>query len=292
MARMRRWRRWQRLVLAVSLALAVTLQVTAPAVATGPQSQLHRVQSGETLSEIAELYAVSLAALIAVNGIADEDWIVAGETLTIPSAAAAPAVTIAVTYVVQVGDTLEGIALALGTTQRRLLDANPVIADPDTIFAGQALRIPGLEGGSLTLPRTPRGEVAALLTWWAEEYGLDPALVQALAWQESGWRQDAVSPAGAIGVMQLLPETGRWVGAEIVGAPLDVIASPSDNILAGVAFFAWLLDRTGDEGLALSLYVQGEGSVARNGVYPETRDYVDNVLAIRDYIARYGAPPR
>ncbi len=285
-------RRWRRIALASGLALTVTLQVTAPVVATGPPSQIHRVQSGETLSEIAETYAVPLATLIAANDIADQDRVYAGETLVIPQAAAPPTVTLPVTYVVQDGDTLEGIALALGTTQRRLLQANPAIDDPDTIFAGQILRIPGLESGALTLPRVPRGEVAALLTWWADRYDLDPALVQALAWQESGWQQHTVSPSGAVGVMQLLPDTGRWIGAEIVGVPLDVATSPSDNILAGVAFFGWLLDRTGSEEAALSLYVQGEGSVARNGVYPETRDYVDNVLAIRDYIARYGAPPR
>ncbi|MDP9372289.1 MAG: LysM peptidoglycan-binding domain-containing protein [Chloroflexota bacterium] len=285
-------RRWRRIALASGLALTVTLQVTAPVVATGPPSQIHRVQSGETLSEIAETYAVPLATLIAANDIADQDRVYAGETLVIPQAAAPPTVTLPVTYVVQDGDTLEGIALALGTTQRRLLQANPAIDDPDTIFAGQVLRIPGLESGALTLPRVPRGEVAALLTWWADRYDLDPALVQALAWQESGWQQHTVSPSGAVGVMQLLPDTGRWIGAEIVGVPLDVATSPSDNILAGVAFFGWLLDRTGSEEAALSLYVQGEGSVARNGVYPETRDYVDNVLAIRDYIARYGAPPR
>ncbi len=285
-------RRWRRIALASGLALTVTLQVTAPVVATGPPSQIHRVQSGETLSEIAETYAVPLATLIAANDIADQDRVYAGETLVIPQAAAPPTVTLPVTYVVQDGDTLEGIALALGTTQRRLLQANPAIDDPDTIFAGQILRIPGLESGALTLPRVPRGEVAALLTWWADRYDLDPALVQALAWQESGWQQHTVSPSGAVGVMQLLPDTGRWIGAEIVGVPLDVATSPSDNILAGVAFFGWLLDRTGSEEAALSLYVQGEGSVARNGVYPETQAYVDNVLAIRDYIARYGAPPR
>ncbi len=285
-------RRWRRIALASGLALTVTLQVTAPVVATGPPSQIHRVQSGETLSEIAETYAVPLATLIAANDIADQDRVYAGETLVIPQAAAPPTVTLPVTYVVQDGDTLEGIALALGTTQRRLLQANPAIDDPDTIFAGQVLRIPGLESGALTLPRVPRGEVAALLTWWADRYDLDPALVQALAWQESSWHQHTVSPSGAVGVMQLLPDTGRWIGAEIVGVPLDVATSPSDNILAGVAFFGWLLDRTGSEEAALSLYVQGEGSVARNGVYPETQAYVDNVLAIRDYIARYGAPPR
>ena len=91
--------------------------------------------------------------------------------------------------------------------------------------------------------------------------------------------------------MQLLPDTGDWVADELVGVPLDVTGSAADNILAGVAYLAWLLDRTGDDWLALALYVQGEGSVARNGVFPETAAYADNVLLVRDVIARTGAPP-
>lgn len=284
-------RRWRRIALASGLALTVTLQVTAPVVATGPPSQIHRVQSGETLSEIAETYAVPLATLIAANDIADQDRVYAGETLVIPQAAAPPTVTLPVTYVVQDGDTLEGIALALGTTQRRLLQANPAIDDPDTIFAGQVLRIPGLESGALTLPRVPRGEVAALLTWWADRYDLDPALVQALAWQESGWQQNVVSPAGAVGVMQVLPETGAWIAADIVGEPLDIAGSTADNIQAGVALLSWLADRSNTTKMMLINYVQGQGSVARNGVFPETRAYVANVLALRAYIAENGGPP-
>ena len=283
-----------RMAVAGALALAILTPGTVPDAVAGPLSPGHLVVPGDTLSEIAEDYGVSIAALATANGITDENRIYAGDWLIIPDGsitASASTVTVAVSYIVRDGDTLEGIAASLGTTLGSLLRANPEIADPDLIFAGQSLRIPGVAGGVLVLPRVPRAEVAVLLTRYAGRYELDPALVQALAWQESGWQQDAVSPSGAIGVMQVLPETGAWVGTEIVGRPLDIAGSASDNILAGVAFLDWLIDRSGSEEDALSLYVQGQGSVARVGILPETQAYLDNVLAIRDYIARSGTPP-
>ena len=133
--------------------------------------------------------------------------------------------------------------------------------------------------------------IAVLLRDTARRYGLDPALVQAVAWQESGWRQGAVSPAGAIGVMQLLPPTAAWVAEDLVGRPLDIEGSAADNILAGVALLSWLLDFAGDEDLALAYYVQGQGNVARDGIYAETWGYIAAVNGTRNHIARFGTPP-
>lgn len=276
--------RWQRLALPGAIALGISTIGATTALAIGT----HTVQPGETLSEIAVAYDTSTADLAALNRIGDEDVVYAGDTLTIPESAPAtvgpPAAAGA--YRVRPGDTLDGIAAALGTTPWQLLALNPSVADPDTIFSGQTLRVPDPRLGS----HAPRGEIAALLRDYALEYGLDPALVQALAWQESGWQQGAVSRAGALGVMQILPETADWIAADLVGAPLDVAGSANDNVLAGVAFLDWLLAGTGDEREALTAYVQGRRSVARDGIFPETEQYVDNVLAIRAAIVRYGAP--
>ena len=274
--------RWPWLSLRVALAAVVLAHATvASALAT-----TRIVQPGETLSEIAAAYAVPLPDLVAANGIADPDRILAGAVLTIPDGAAgsrafggAPS-SRAGEYRVVPGDTLEGIATTFGTSVAGLLAANPAIVDPSEIFAGQVLAIPAGE--------TP---VAGLLRRAAIEYGLDPALVQAVAWQESGWQQGAVSPAGAYGIMQLLPDTAAWVARDIVGRPLDAANSAADNALAGTALLAWLLDLADDEDLALAYYVQGQGSVARDGIYPETRSYIANVRAIQRYIARYGGPP-
>jgi N-acetylmuramoyl-L-alanine amidase len=274
-------RRWPRLALRVALATAVLAHATfATALAA-----TRLVQPGDTLSEIAASYGVPLAELVAANGIADPDLILAGATLTIPDGAAGARAdgalpTPAGEYRVEPGDTLSGIAARLGTSVAALLAANPAIVAPDELFAGQVLAIPAGES-----------PVAALLRDAALEYGLDPALVQAIAWQESGWRQDLVSPAGARGVMQVLPETAAWVERDIVGRPLDAASNAADNVIAGTALFAWLLERAGDGDLALAYYVQGQGSVARDGIYPETRSYIANVRAIQRYIARHGGPP-
>lgn len=271
-----------RVALAGCVALAVALHGADATAAAGA----YTVRPGDTLSEIAEAYDVPLAALVAANAIADPNLIVVGTDLAIPDAGAAtatpaPAPAAAGLYRVQPGDTLASIAAAFGTSVAALAAANPDIADPNLIVVGQVVRI----------PRPDLAAVAALLTSQAQAYGLDPALLQALAWQESGWQQQVVSTSGAVGVMQILPETGAWVADQLVGAPLDVTDSAADNIQAGAALLRFLLDRAGSEELALAYYYQGQGSVAASGITPDTHQYIANVLAARDYIRTYGVPP-
>ena len=105
---------------------------------------------------------------------------------------------------------------------------------------------------------------------------VSPALVLAVIAVESGGRSDAVSSAGARGLMQLMPDTA---------ARFDVTDSldPAQNIRGGTTYLGWLLDRfDGDPVLALAGYNAGENAVAQHeGVppYAETRDYVPKVLA-------------
>lgn len=105
---------------------------------------------------------------------------------------------------------------------------------------------------------------------------VSPALVLALISVESGGRIEAVSGAGAAGLMQLMPATAERFG--VVDRN-----DPTQNIAGGVAYLDWLLDHfDGDPILALAGYNAGEGAVRRNeGVppYPETRGYVPKVLA-------------
>lgn len=270
-SRQRRW--WRALRLALTLNLALSGGGTALAAR-------HIVRPGETLSEIADDNGIALDALVLVNDIADPDFLLAGTTLTIPETAAAPlAASGTTTYRVEAGDTLSAIAERYGVGLTNLLATNPVITDPDRLFIGQVLSIPRENAISEILRRT------------AVRYGVDPTLVQAIAWQESGWQQGAVSPAGAIGVMQLLPETATWVEAEVVGAPLAYATSAQENVVAGVALLAWLQERAASEELLIAYYFQGQGSVARDGIFPATARYISSVQAIRQYIARHGAPP-
>lgn len=122
--------------------------------------------------------------------------------------------------------------------------------------------------------------VAASLERWARHYGVDPALVRALAWQESGHQGGVVSAAGAFGVMQVTPAT--WDFVEVVLLGRKVPHTVDGNIRVGTAFLAHLLrEFKGDVRLALAAYYRGPAGVRRYGVGPETSRYVANVLALR-----------
>lgn len=126
----------------------------------------------------------------------------------------------------------------------------------------------------------PRKDLKALIDEAAQRHGLPPALVHSVVKAESGYRADAVSPKGAIGVMQLMPATASAMAVD----PRD----PIQNIEAGSRILSELLDKyDGSANLALAAYNAGTGAVAKhNGVppYRETQLYVDRV--IRDYLRR------
>lgn len=110
---------------------------------------------------------------------------------------------------------------------------------------------------------------------------IDPALVAAVVHQESQFKPTAKSPVGALGLMQLMPRTGKWMGAKNL---LD----PQQNVKAGVKYLKYLQERFGDDQtLILAAYNGGEGNVKKYGGVPpfrETRQYVKKVSAYKtDY---------
>ncbi len=116
----------------------------------------------------------------------------------------------------------------------------------------------------------------------AKWYGIDPYLVKAVIKVESNFNGNAVSPKGAIGVMQLMPGTARDQG---VYNPFD----PSDNIKGGVRYLKKLIEMfNGDLRLALAGYNAGENAVIKYGYtippYSETVNYVDKVLVHYNYM--------
>ncbi len=110
----------------------------------------------------------------------------------------------------------------------------------------------------------------------ARTYNLDPKLLHAIAKVESNYNPRAVSPKGALGVMQLIPSTARLVG---VSDPFD----PRENIHGGARYLRYLLDKFGDLTLALAAYNAGPKAVeAYGGIppYEETQRYVRSVLSL------------
>lgn len=117
-------------------------------------------------------------------------------------------------------------------------------------------------------------DTRAILAAEARNQGLDLALLEAVAWQESRGRMNAVSPKGARGVMQLMPGT-----AADLGVRADDLAG---NIRGGALYLRRQLDRFGSVPLALAAYNAGPGAVSRYGGIPpyrETQNYVANILA-------------
>jgi soluble lytic murein transglycosylase-like protein len=113
----------------------------------------------------------------------------------------------------------------------------------------------------------------------AQAFGVDEAVVRAIIHAESAYRANAVSHAGAQGLMQLIPATASRFG---VSDPFD----PAQNIRGGVQYLAWLMKRySSNLNLVAAAYNAGEGAVDRNGgipPYSETRRYVQRVGQLAD----------
>ncbi|VAX33937.1 Soluble lytic murein transglycosylase precursor [hydrothermal vent metagenome] len=111
----------------------------------------------------------------------------------------------------------------------------------------------------------------------AKRYALDPDLVKAVIEIESGWNPRAVSSSGAIGLMQLMPDTAMDMG---VGNPYD----PEENIEGGVKYLKRLVDKFGDIRLALAAYNAGPSVVKRYGSVPP---YTETLLYVQDILFKY-----
>ena len=132
----------------------------------------------------------------------------------------------------------------------------------------------GVVSKTLTLPKK-KSALSNMIDRHAQDKGIDPALVHAVIRAESDYRPGALSPKGAIGLMQVMPATGKRFGV----TDLDV---PERNLKAGTTYLRYLLDRFDNVPLALAAYNAGEGAVSRHGnripPYRETQDYVQGIL--------------
>lgn len=150
------------------------------------------------------------------------------------------------------------------------------IAGPRTLTVLLASRSERVAAG---VSRAGIGLVRGLIDYWAAHYGVDRALVHALAWMESGYQSNLSSPAGAWGVMQILPSTWSYVEDILVGE--SVPRTVSGNIRVGVVFLRQLLrEFGGDKRAALGAWYQGPASLRKHGPFRVTRLFVDDVVAL------------
>lgn len=132
------------------------------------------------------------------------------------------------------------------------------------------------------LTRAERHEIVRdLLADAARRQGLDPGLVQAVAWWESGWDMSRVSSTGATGLMQVDPATARDLGPKLLHRTVD-IANPYDNADLGAAVLkADIDDSGGDLTVALASYYEGSGNVDPANLDPGAQTYVEGVTSLQ-----------
>jgi soluble lytic murein transglycosylase-like protein len=174
------------------------------------------------------------------------------------------------------------IAFLLANSAPASADVLEIAADGHVIVragAASADRANGEDDGAEAddLPQPAQAIPAAYVhavDRMAERYDISPALIEALVWQESRWRQQAVSPAGAVGLTQLMPATARNLRVD----PRNPVA----NLEGGARYLRNQLDLfDGDIEKALAAYNAGPGRVLRAGGIPpiaETRAYVAAIV--------------
>ncbi len=127
------------------------------------------------------------------------------------------------------------------------------------------------------------GQYLAKVSELSVRFDLSPALIEALVWQESRWRPNAVSPVGARGLAQLMPGTARELGVN----PHD----PFENLEGGARYLRAQLDRfDGDLEKALAAYNAGPGRVIRANGIPNIRETQHYVAAIMGRLSNYSRP--
>ncbi len=296
-------RRTGRRTLGLLVALAVVATAGAPSVIT--------IRSGDTLWDIARAHGTTVSALKALNDLPGNGEIYAGERLRVPgtSGSTRSGGTGEAGYTVRSGDTLSHIALRFGVSQRSIATRNRLSSG--RVYVGQRLAIPGARRGATAgVPTTnagkriPQGvraavaenrrilasrshpskaQVRRMVAATARRHGVPASLALAVAYHESGFQQRVVSGVNAIGVMQVLPSTARVLSHQ-AGRNLDLLKT-SDNITAGVLLLRQLLRSTPTTDRALAGYYQGLGSIARQGLLPQTHSYITSIHILRSRFA-------
>jgi soluble lytic murein transglycosylase-like protein len=130
-----------------------------------------------------------------------------------------------------------------------------------------------------------RAEAEYYVSAYAHYYHVPLALVRSIVQQESGWKTCVVSSKGAVGLMQLMPETARWLG-------VTDRCNVRQNIWGGVRYLAWLIQRfRGDLRLVAAAYYTGEYVVGQKGLNYKNPDVIAYVTQVRAIYLRQPLDP-
>lgn len=304
----------RRQILRIARAIGVPLLLAALVTAGSPGWAPYKVRSGDNLESIAKRYNTTVRKLVQVNKLPGSgNLIYAGDTIRVPvpRKAATTRARAARVHRVGPGDTLSEIAVRYRVSQTAIKRVNR-IPRSNIVRLGETLVIPGgraprarstsantFAGRTYSssvvraaarnrailarrnLPN--RQQMRTIIVRTARRHGVDPNLALAVSWQESGWNMRSVSVANAVGAMQVIPATGDWMSG-VVGRRLNLL-NPRDNATAGVVLLK-ILTRSTTEKNAIAAYYQGLRSVRERGMYPDTKRYVANVLALKRQYAR------
>ncbi|MCE0488013.1 LysM peptidoglycan-binding domain-containing protein [Ornithinimicrobium sediminis] len=228
------------------------------------------VRPGDTLSHIAARHGISLSALQSANPGLDPRRLWVGQKVVVPAGSSSSSSSGTVTRPwtpATIGDTKKGEKVQDTFLHYTYSSAVARSAAANREYLAE-------------VPVPSRAETKKLITDTARRHGVDPKLMLALAYQESGWNQRAVSPANAIGIMQVIPTSGEWASM-LIGRDLNLL-DPQDNVTAGVVIMRALLRSASTEQKAIGGYYQGLASVNRHGLFSDTKHYVASIRALRD----------
>ena len=222
------------------------------------RSGSYTIKAGDTLSGIAARNSVRLSDVLSANRLTMSSIIYPGQKLVIPGAStiapasSKPAATTPLVPSTFLGFSYPAAVVSSANQNKALLNASPVPS---------------------------RAQMKSIVADTARRMGVDASLALAFAYQESGFDQRAVSPANAIGTMQVIPSSGQWA-SDLVGRKLNLL-DPYDNATAGVAIIRQLVRTSPDLDNAIAGYYQGQYSVSQNGMFEDTKGYVAAIKANR-----------
>ncbi|MEX5299399.1 LysM peptidoglycan-binding domain-containing protein [Kocuria sp. CPCC 205292] len=235
--------------------------------AEDPPRTHHVVRSGDSLWSISQERGVTVQELLEDNDLTVNSLLRPGQRLSV--AAPAPAAVRTAATPEPAGAPRPERERAVGDTFLGRTYEGSVVDSANRHHEQLASR-----------PAPSREEMRRLVHDTAVRMGVDPALALAHAYQESGFDHRAVSPADAVGAMQVIPAAGDWASG-LVGRELDLL-DPQDNVTAGVAIIRQLGRAAPSTDVAIAAYYQGLHGVKKYGMYDDTKQYVKNVKSHRE----------